>query len=145
AVQHMAATAFHLPPERVRVISAFVGGGFGSKGGNPHLLLTIMAAQMVEGRPVKMALTRQQTFAVAGYRTPTIQQVRLGAERDGRLTAISHEVVEQTGTIHDFAEPTASATRMMYAAPHRRTAHRLARLDVPIPTFMRAPGEAPGM
>ncbi len=71
--------------------------------------------------------------------------MRLGTEQDGRLIAISHEVVEQTGTIHDFAEPTASATRMMYAAPHRRTAHRLARLDVPIPTFMRAPGECPGM
>ncbi|MBO0791101.1 MAG: xanthine dehydrogenase family protein molybdopterin-binding subunit [Ktedonobacteraceae bacterium] len=145
AVQHIAATAFHLPPEHVRVISAFVGGGFGSKGGNPHFLLTIMAAQLIKGRPVKMALTRQQMFAVVGYRTPTIQHVRLGAEQDGRLTAISHEVVEQTGTIHDFAEPTASATRMMYAAPHRRTAHRLARLDVPIPTFMRAPGECPGM
>ncbi|HEY0752956.1 MAG TPA: xanthine dehydrogenase family protein molybdopterin-binding subunit [Ktedonobacteraceae bacterium] len=145
AVQQIAAKAFNLPPERVRVISAFVGGGFGSKGGNPHFILTIMAAQLLKGRPVKMALTRQQMFAVVGYRTPTIQHVRLGAEPDGRLTAISHEVVEQTGTIHDFAEPTASATRMMYAAPHRRTTHRLARLDVPIPTFMRAPGECPGM
>ena len=145
AVQNMAAKAFNLPPERVRVISAFVGGGFGSKGGNAHFILTIMAAQLIKGRPVKMALTRQQMFVVVGYRTPTIQHVRLGAEQDGRLTAISHEVVEQTGTIHDFVEPTASATRMMYAAPYRRTAHRLARLDVPIPSWMRAPGEAPGM
>ncbi|HEX4202794.1 MAG TPA: molybdopterin cofactor-binding domain-containing protein, partial [Ktedonobacteraceae bacterium] len=145
AVQNIAVKAFNLPPERVRVISAFVGGGFGSKGGHSHFILTIMAAQLIKGRPVKMALTRQQMFAVVGYRTPTIQHVRLGAEQDGRLTAISHEVVEQTGTIHEFSEPTASATRMMYAAPHRRTAHRLARLDVPIPTFMRAPGECPGM
>ena len=145
AIQNMAAKAFHLPPERVHVISAFVGGGFGSKGGNPHLFLTIMAAQLLKGRPVKMALTRQQMFAVVGYRTPTIQHVRLGAEQDGQLTVISHEVVEQTGTIHDFVEPTANATRIMYAAPHRRTTHRLARLDVPIPTFMSAPGEAPGM
>ncbi|GHO90473.1 xanthine dehydrogenase [Reticulibacter mediterranei] len=145
AVQHIAATAFNLPPERVRVISAFVGGGFGSKGGNSHFILTIMAAQLIKGRPVKMALTRQQMFAVVGYRTPTIQHLRLGAEQDGQLMAISHEVVEQTGMLHEFAEPTASATRMMYAAPHRRTAHRLARLDVPIPTFMRAPGECPGM
>jgi len=145
AVRSMAATAFNLPPERVRVISTFVGGGFGSKGGNPHFLLTIMAAQLIKGRPVKMALTRQQMFAVTGYRSPTIQHLRLGAEQDGQLTVISHEVVAQTGTIHDFTEPAASATRMMYAAPHRRTAHRLARLDVPAPTFMRAPGEAPGM
>ncbi len=145
AVQSIAAQAFNLPPERVHVISAFVGGGFGSKGGNPHFILTIMAAQLTGGRPVKMALTRQQMFAVVGYRTPTIQHLRLGANQDGKLMAISHEVVEQTGTIHEFAEPTASATRMMYAAPHRRTTHRLARLDVPIPTFMRAPGECPGM
>ncbi|HTK06664.1 MAG TPA: xanthine dehydrogenase family protein molybdopterin-binding subunit [Ktedonobacteraceae bacterium] len=145
AVQNAVAQAFNLPPERVRVISTFVGGGFGSKGGNPHLILAIMAAQLIKGRPVKMALTRQQMFAVVGYRSPTIQHVRLGAEQDGRLTAISHEVVQQTGTIHDFADPTAGATRMMYAAPHRRTTHRLARLDVPIPSWMRAPGECPGM
>ncbi|HEY7199774.1 MAG TPA: xanthine dehydrogenase family protein molybdopterin-binding subunit, partial [Candidatus Dormibacteraeota bacterium] len=84
-------------------------------------------------------------FAVAGYRTPTIQRVRLGAGRDGRLTAISHEVVEQTSTVREFAEQTAVATRMLYAAPNRRTAHRLARLDVPTPAWMRAPGECPGM
>src|SRR5579884_982695 len=59
AVQQMAARAFNLPPERVRVITAFVGGGFGSKGGNPNVILTIMAAQLIKGRPVKMALTRQ--------------------------------------------------------------------------------------
>src|SRR5262249_4187330 len=71
--------------------------------------------------------------------------IRLGADRDGRLTAISHDVVEQTAAIHEFAEPTALATRMMYASPNRRTTHRLARLDVPVPTIMRAPGECPGM
>src|SRR5260370_25443595 len=103
-----------------------------------------MAARAV-GRPVKLALTRQQMFAVVGYRTPTIQRIRLGADRDGRLTAIAHDVIEQTSTIREFAEQTAVATRMMYAAPNRRTTHRLARLDVPTPTIMRAPGECPGM
>ncbi len=87
------ATAFELPPERVRVIAPYVGGGFGSKGfTHPHVILAVMAAQ-VTGRPAKLALTRQQMFALAGYRSPTIQRIRLGAERDGRLTAIAHEVV----------------------------------------------------
>jgi xanthine dehydrogenase YagR molybdenum-binding subunit len=139
------AQAFRLQPERLRVISPYVGGAFGSKAfTHPHVILTVMAAR-VAGRPVKFALTRQQMFAVVGYRTPTIQRIRLGADNDGRLTAIAHDVVEQTSTIHEFAEQTAVATRMMYAAPNRRTTHRLARLDVPTPTIMRAPGECPGM
>ena len=139
------AKAFGLPPERVRVISPYVGGAFGSKAfTHPHVILTVMAAQAA-ARPVKFALTRQQMFAVVGYRTPTFQRIRLGTDSNGRLTAIAHDVVEQTSTIHEFAEQTAVATRMMYAAPNRRTTHRLARLDVPPPTIMRAPGECPGM
>ena len=139
------AQAFGLPLERVRVISPYVGGAFGSKAfTHPHVILTVMAAQ-VAARPVKFALTQQQMFAMVGYRTPTIQRIRLGADSNGRLTAIAHDVIEQTSTIHEFAEQTAVATRMMYAAPNRRTTHRLARLDVPPPTIMRAPGECPGM
>ncbi len=139
------AEAFGLDPGRVRVVSPHVGGGFGAKlFARPQAILAAMAAQMVQ-RPVKAVATRQQMFAFPGYRTPTIQRVRLGAGRDGRLTAIAHEVVEQTSTISEFAEQTAVATRTMYAAPHRRTTHRLARLNLPTPGFMRAPGECPGM
>jgi xanthine dehydrogenase YagR molybdenum-binding subunit len=108
------------------------------------VVVAVMAARLV-GRPVKLALTRQEMFAIAGYRTPTIQRVRLGAGRDGRLLAVAHDVVEQTSTLVEFAEQTALATRMMYAAPNRRTTHRLAALDVPTPSWMRAPGECPGM
>jgi len=144
-IRDVVALAFRLSPERVRVIARYVGGGFGSKLiTHPHVILTVMAAQATR-RPVKLALTRQQMFALVGYRTPTIQRLRVGAERDGRLTAIAHDVVEQTATIQEFAEQTAVATRVMYAAPNRRTTHRLARLDVPAPTLMRAPGECPGM
>ncbi len=139
------AQAFRLPPEHVRIIARYVGGGFGSKlFVHPHTILTVMAAQVTR-RPVKLALTRQQMFALAGYRTPTIQRMRLGADRNGRLTAIAHDVVEQTATIQEVAEQAAVPSRMMYAAPNRRTTHRLARLDVPVPTWMRAPGECPGM
>src|SRR2546421_8932575 len=144
-IRDTVATAFKLPPERVRVISQYVGGAFGSKvDTHPHVILAVMAA-MVSRRPVKLALTRQQMYALAGYRSPTIQRVQLGAQRDGQLTAIAHDVVEQTATIHEFADPTAVPTRVMYAAPNRRTTHRLARLDVPATAWMRAPGECPGM
>lgn len=94
---------------------------------------------------MKLATTRQQMFALTGYRTPTIQRIRLGAGSDARLTAIGHDVFEQTSTVQEFAEQTAVATRMMYASANRRTTHRLVALDVPTPSWMRAPGECPGM
>jgi xanthine dehydrogenase YagR molybdenum-binding subunit len=144
-IRAQVAAAFDLPPDHVRVIAPYVGGGFGSKGfARPHVILAVMAAR-VAGRPAKLALTRQQMFALAGYRTPTIQHIRLGAERDGRLTAIAHDVVAQTSTRFELAEQAAVLTRMLYAAPNRRTTHRLAWLDVPENTWMRAPGECPGM
>jgi xanthine dehydrogenase YagR molybdenum-binding subunit len=145
AVKATVAQAFGLEPDAVRVISPHVGGGFGSKGTpRPHVILAVMCAQAAR-RPVKLGVTRQQMFAVTGYRTPTIQRIRLGADRDGRLTAICHDVIIQTSTIREFAEQAALPSRMMYASPNRRTTHRLVRLDVPTPAWMRAPGEAPGM
>ena len=139
------AAVLGLAAKRVRVITHHVGGAFGQKGTpRPQAILAALAARAT-GRPVKANLTRQQLFAFVGYRTPTIQRVRLGADERGRLTAIGHDVIEQTSTVREFAEQAAIATRMMYAAPNRRTTHRLARLDVPLPAWMRAPGECPGM
>ena len=145
-VQRTVAKVFGLDRNRVRVVAPYVGGGFGAKG-LPHAntVLAALAAQMIEGRPVKFALTRQQMFTGVGYRTPTIQRVRLGADDEGNLTAISHDVVEQTAKIKEFAEQTAAVTRSMYATQNRRTTHRLAALDVPVPSWMRAPGKAPGV
>ncbi|MFI7701097.1 xanthine dehydrogenase family protein molybdopterin-binding subunit [Nonomuraea sp. NPDC049480] len=134
-----------LPPARVRVVSRHVGGGFGCKGTTrPQAVLAAVAARAV-GRPVKVALTRQQMFDVTGYRTPTIQRLRLGADDEGRLTALEHVAYEQSSTLVEFAEQTATPARTMYAAPALRTAHRLVRLDVATPSWMRAPGECPGM
>ena len=139
------AKLFGLEPAQVRVISPHVGGGFGSKGlPRPNVALAAIAAKVVE-RPVKVATTRQQMFAYTGYRTPTIQRLRLGADAEGRLQAISHEAAEQTSRLTEFAEQTAICSRWMYAAPNRRTAHRLVALDVPTPSWLRAPGECPGM
>ena len=139
------AQVFGLDPDRVRVIAPYVGGGFGSKVLHANTVLAALAARMVQGRPVKFALTRQQMFSGVGYRTPTIQRIRLGAGQDGRLIAICHDVIEQTAKIKEFAEQAAVPTRTMYATRSRRTTHRLAALDVPVPSWMRAPGEAPGM
>lgn len=139
------AKVFELQPEQVRVISPHVGGGFGSKGlPRPNVVLAAIAAKVVE-RAVKVATTRQQMFAYTGYRTPTIQRLRLAADADGRLQAISHEASEQTSRLKEYAEQTAICSRWMYAAPNRRTAHRLLALDVPTPSWLRAPGECPGM
>ncbi len=144
-IQGDVAKAFGLQPQRVRIISPYVGGGFGSKAfTHPHVILTCMAAQLA-GRPVKCQLTRHQMFSLVGYRTPTIQHLKLGADGDGRLIAIVHDVVEQTSTLEEYAEQTAAATRIMYAGPNRHTTHRLAKLDVPTPSIFRAPGETPGM
>jgi xanthine dehydrogenase YagR molybdenum-binding subunit len=84
-------------------------------------------------------------FFLAGYRTPTIQRMQLAADSDGSLRAIAIDVVEQTSKIKEFAEQTGVPTRSLYASESRRTTHRLAALDVPVPSWMRAPGECPGM
>lgn len=140
------AKVFGFDNEQVRVVCPYVGGGFGSKGTpHAHVVIAAMAARAAPGRAVKLALTRQQMFFLAGYRTPTIQRMQLAADRDGHLAAIAIDVIEQTSRIKEFAEQTGMPTRMMYAAPNRRTTHRLAALDVPVPSWMRAPGECPGM
>jgi xanthine dehydrogenase YagR molybdenum-binding subunit len=139
------AQALGLESSAIRVVSPHVGGGFGSKGTpRPNAVLAAMCARQA-GRPVKLAVTRRQMFTLTGYRTPTIQRLRLGATLDGRLTAIVHDVAEQTSQVQEFAEQTAVVTRMMYASPARRTTHRLVKLNLPTPSWMRAPGECPGM
>lgn len=145
-VRKTLAPMLNLQPEQLHVVAPHVGGGFGSKGApHAHDVLALLAAQRVEGRPVKLALTRQQMFSLVGYRTPTIQRLRLGADKSGRLTALVHEVIEQTSAVKEFAEQTAVTSRKMYASPNRRTTHRLAALEVAVPFWMRAPGECPGM
>ncbi|WP_223768868.1 xanthine dehydrogenase family protein molybdopterin-binding subunit [Streptomyces huiliensis] len=133
-----------LDPADVRVRSEHVGGGFGSKAqARPHLVLAAMAATVL-GRPVRIALTRRQTFSLIGHRSATVQRVRLGAGADGRLRALDHAALSATSTVHEFVEPSAAYARSMYDASGHRTVHRVLPLDVPTPTFMRAPGEAPG-
>ena len=143
-VRKKLAALFAIPPENVRVISRFVGGGFGCKG-TPwsHVGLAALSARVLK-RPVKLVLTRQQMFSLVGHRPKTIQHLVLAADRAGKLLAMRHEVWSETSRFDDFVEPSAVQTRMLYACPNVATSHRLLRLDIPTPTFMRAPGESTG-
>ncbi|MEU7581516.1 xanthine dehydrogenase family protein molybdopterin-binding subunit [Streptomyces sp. NPDC041068] len=134
---------FSLDPASVRVVSEHVGGAFGSKGLRVHQVAAVMAATALD-RPVRVVLTRRQMFSLVGYRSPTTQRVRLGAEPDGRLRAFDHQAQSLSSTVHEFVEGSAGYARAMYAADAHHTVNRLVRLDVPTPTWVRAPGEAPG-
>ncbi|KAF3468890.1 xanthine dehydrogenase family protein molybdopterin-binding subunit [Streptomyces sp. Tu 3180] len=134
---------FSLEPSAVRVRSEHVGGGFGSKGLRAHQVAAVMAATVLQ-RPVRVVLTRRQMFSLTGYRSPTAQRVRLGADADGRLRALEHRSLNQTSTVWEFVEPGAGPARVMYDAAAHRTVNEVVRLDVPSPTWMRGPGEAPG-
>jgi xanthine dehydrogenase YagR molybdenum-binding subunit len=142
-VQGELANLFSLDPGSVRVRSEHVGGGFGSKGVRAHQVAAVMAATVLQ-RPVRVVMTRRQMFSLAGYRSPTAQRVRLGADADGRLRALEHRSQSLTSTVHEFIEPAAGPARVMYGADAHHTAGRIVRRDVPTPTWMRAPGEAPG-
>ncbi|MER7176631.1 xanthine dehydrogenase family protein molybdopterin-binding subunit [Streptomyces mesophilus] len=144
-VRDVLAGLFELPAERITVVSEHVGGGFGSKGTpRPHVVLAAMAAH-VTGRPVKLSLPRRQLPAVVGHRSPTVHRLRLAAQDDATLLSVIHEVTGHTSRVKEFVETGAAATRVMYPSPHARTTHRVVPLDVPSPSWMRAPGEAPGM
>ncbi len=142
-VQGELAGLFSLDPASVRVRSEHIGGGFGSKSVRAHQVAAVMAATVLR-RPVRVVLTRRQMFSLVGYRSPTAQRIRLGADADGRLRALGHDALNLTSTVHEYLEPSAMPGRVLYDADAHHTAHRIVRLDVPTPTFMRAPGAAPG-
>jgi xanthine dehydrogenase YagR molybdenum-binding subunit len=138
------ADLFLLDPGSVRVRSEHVGGGFGSKAlVRPQAVLAAMAATVFQ-RTVRVVLARRQVFTLTGYRSPTAQRIRLGADLDGRLRAIDHQTASQTSTVVEFVEPTSTVTRVMYGSAALRITHKVVRLNVPSPRWMRAPGEAPG-
>ncbi|MER8444672.1 xanthine dehydrogenase family protein molybdopterin-binding subunit [Mesorhizobium sp. M1066] len=139
------ARTFNIPKENVRVITRYVGGGFGSK--LPYYVDATLAAigARTLGRPVKVAMTRPQLFHTTTHRTASEQHIRLGADRDGRLTAYGQEALVHCARFDQFTEPVVDAARRLYAAPNRLTRHRRAKLDLPRSDSMRAPGEAIGL
>lgn len=138
------AKMFELAPENVRLDSPFIGGGFGGKlFVRADAVLAAIGARSA-GRPVKLALPRALVANNTTHRPATIQRLRLGADRDGRLVAIAHE--STSGNLPDGRPETAvDQTKLLYAAPNRLTSMKLAALDLPEGNAMRAPGEAVGM
>jgi xanthine dehydrogenase YagR molybdenum-binding subunit len=143
-VRNRIATIFGLAKENVRVINHFVGGGFGSKG-NPwsHSPIAALAAKVV-ARPVKLVVSRHHMQSIVGHRPLTRQRVALACDAKGKLTALRHEVTAETSRFDEFVEASAVGARMNYSCPNVITSHRLVRLDIPTPTFTRAPGHASG-
>ena len=135
---------FQIPKKDVRVVAAFVGGGFGSKlNVERHVILAIMAAKMV-GKPVQMTVTRPQMFTNTGLRQHNEQKMRVGAKKDGTLTALSHETLSHTSPTLEYQEPCGMVTKMLYKVPNNLVTHRLIPMNIQTPFAMRAPGEATG-
>ena len=142
--QRVLATTLQIPVSNIRVIAPFVGGSFGCKGRVwPHVILAAVAARKV-GRPVKLTLTRQQMYSSTGHRPPMVQHLRLGATRDGKLTAIAHDTTEETWQFETYAEPTGAISRMMYACPNFSMTHRVIKVNTPKANMMHVPGEGIG-
>lgn len=145
SAQKCVANTLQIPASKVRIVSRYVGGGFGGK--LPiygDALLAAMASRQLN-RPVKTALTRQQMFHVTTHRSDTVQHLQLGATRDGVLTAVGHESWSHSARFDNFFESAASQTLSLYAGANRKTRHRSVALDLPVADSTRAPGEAVGM
>jgi len=139
------ARTFNIRKEDVRIITRYIGGGFGGK--LPYYFEATLAAMgaRILGRPVKVAMTRPQLFHLTTHRTASEQRLRLGADADGRLIAYGQDALVQTASFDQYVEPVMLAARMLYAAPNRLTRHRLVKLDLPRSDSMRAPGDAIGL
>jgi xanthine dehydrogenase YagR molybdenum-binding subunit len=134
-----------LPKENVRVISRFIGSGFGSKlFAWPHSALAAVAAKKLE-RPVKLSVDRRGMFAAVGHRPRTQQRIRLGATQDGKLLAIRHDYLNHTSINEDRAERCAEQTPFLYSCANLETSSALVRRNVGSPAPMRGPGAVPGI
>ncbi len=131
--------------KNVRILSPYIGGGFGSKLGISHDAVSAALAARELGRPVRVTLTRQQVFETITRRSETRQRLRLACDRQGRLTGIGHEAWVTNLPDEGFAEPVTQATKFLYAGQNRRLALAVGRVHLTTAGSVRAPGEAVGM
>lgn len=142
--QSAAAATLNIKTEQVRIVSPYIGGGFGSKGGQwANLVLTAVAARQVN-RPVKLALTRQQMVNSVGMRQRNHQKVSLAATKDGKLTALAHEITTHGAIKNEFVEPCGDCSKIMYAVPNSLITYRAVPMNVILPTYTRGPGKSTG-
>jgi xanthine dehydrogenase YagR molybdenum-binding subunit len=134
-----------VPHERVRVISRFLGSGFGGKLWPwTHCPLAAAAARKL-GAPIKLVLSRRMMFQAVGHRPRTVQRVRLGATREGTLLSLQHDIVNHTAILDEYRENCGEATPFQYSVPNLRVTAGVARRHVGSPTSMRGPGAVPGL
>jgi xanthine dehydrogenase YagR molybdenum-binding subunit len=139
------ADALGLDPEKVRIVSHYVGGGFGAKlGASQEAIAAALAAKQI-GRPVRVVMTRRQVFDATVRRSQTEQRIRLACDKDGRLTAIGHETTTANLDGEDFSEPASAASQFLYSGANRVFGNKIVRMDQLLAGSMRAPGEAVGM
>lgn len=134
---------FGIPYENLRLVSPFIGGAFGSKAlALAHGAIAAIAARMLD-RPVKLALTRPQTFTAYGGRPATRQTLRLGATKDGKLLSIVQTGANETSVDGVWGEPLGAVTTLMYAVPHLTSRQTVVPVNTVLPSALRAPGENP--
>ena len=138
------ATMFSIKPDKVRVISPFVGGAFGGKGSMWFNTAMCAIAAKVVGRPVKLALSREGVFRIVGGRTTSEQRVALGTDASGRLQSLIHSGTTATTSYNNFAEQFTFPARHLYASPNLLVSQKVVNLDTVANTYMRAPGESIG-
>ncbi|MCQ8784331.1 xanthine dehydrogenase family protein molybdopterin-binding subunit [Mangrovibrevibacter kandeliae] len=139
------AAALGIDKSHIRMVNPYIGGGFGGKLGiGPESVFAAKAAKVV-GRPVKLALTRQQVYQDTSRRTDTIQRIRIGCDRNGVINAISHDTLCGNTPGDTVFEPAGISTVFLYDGENRLITHRLAEVNVVLASAMRAPGEAVGM
>jgi xanthine dehydrogenase YagR molybdenum-binding subunit len=144
-LQSVLAQMFGLPKENVRVITRFVGSGFGSKLWPwTHCALAVAAARQV-GKPVKLVISRKMMFQSVGHRPRTQQRVRLGATQDGKLVSLQQDYVNDQAMLDNYHEDCGEATPFMYSVPNLRVKFGRTRRNVGSPTPMRGPGAVPGL
>jgi xanthine dehydrogenase YagR molybdenum-binding subunit len=139
------AQMFGLPKENVRVITKFVGSGFGSKLWPwTHCPLAVAAARQL-GKPVKLVLSRRMTFQSAGHRARTQQRVRLGATTEGKLVSLQHDYVYERSMLDEYHENCGESTPFHYSVPNLRVKFGRAKRNIGTPSDMRGPGAVPGL
>jgi xanthine dehydrogenase YagR molybdenum-binding subunit len=134
-----------LPVENVRVVTRFLGSGFGGKLFPwPHTAMAAVAARRLN-RPVKLSLNRRMMFSAVGYRPRTEQHIKLGAGKDGKLLALRHDYLNVTSQLDDFNEGCGEATPYLYSVANLEVTSGLVRRHVGAPMYMRGPGAVPGL
>ena len=143
--RNVASQVLGMPPESIRVVSLFIGSGFGCKLFPwPHSWMAAVAARKVN-RPVKVAVPRALMFTTVGHRPTFRQKIRIGATREGKLVALNNEILQSTSQVEEYLEDCVEPTALLYSCPNVSAAQRQVALNVGTPTPMRGPGRTPAL